>query len=115
MQPSTKRFLLLVAGLGIVAAFGVIAAFKWIASQQRVRVEAAVSARIALGKEAAAFERCYGDALRQARANDQRRREEAARTGRQDRYREEGVLWDKWRASGKSCSQGQQATSAGTR
>jgi hypothetical protein len=115
MQPSTKRFLLLVAGLGVVAAFGVIAAFKWIASQQRVRVEAAVSARIALGKEAAAFEKCFGDALRQARANDQRRREEAARTGRQDRHREEGVLWEKWRASGKSCPEAQRAAPVGAR
>jgi len=115
MQPSTKRFLLLVGSLGILGAFGIIAAFKWVASQQRVRVDATVNARIAIDKERGAFERCYGADLRTARANDQRRREEAARTGKQDRHREEGALWEQWRASGKTCSRGQQAAPAGPR
>jgi hypothetical protein len=89
---------------------GLAYAYKLTLDSQQRRLEENVRAYESWKKESAEFQKCYGDLLKEARLNDQRRRAaESADPGRarlSKHYQdsEEAFLWDLWRASGKKCS-----------
>ncbi|KAB2919948.1 MAG: hypothetical protein F9K29_03575 [Hyphomicrobiaceae bacterium] len=109
MNQDYRKVGLLVVGIVLVA--GAAYTYKWTMHNERARVEAYERDRIAAEREAAAFLKCHGERLREARLRDQERRTAqrledetgGQRLPRNSKFSEEEFLYNLWRASGKKC------------